>query len=396
MTIYTDSSIPGSLTYEEALSRAKSIAVAVRERASDAEQLRRQPDENIAAFVQAGLLRLLLPSLWGGYELSFDTAVDTILEIARGDASAGWCYAILVFQPWLLAYFPEQAQREVWGEQADATLAAAVFPAGRFQRTQGGFQLSGNWAWMSGIDHSQWIITMAMPAEMDGPPQLFLIPNTSYKILDTWFVTGLKASGSKNALVENIFVPEHRAMPFPALFTGKAPGAFVNKGPNYQLPMLAAFPIGLVAPILGATRGAFEIWCEANRNKLTGITRERVSTMTHQQILLAELASEIDMAELTLRHCLTVVKQGSPIPLDALIRLRRDYAAIAKSCVHVIEQIYLHSGGSANYESHPIQRYWRDIHAMASHAALNFDTIGESYGRFQLGLTSNPNDSVRF
>jgi 3-hydroxy-9,10-secoandrosta-1,3,5(10)-triene-9,17-dione monooxygenase len=385
-----------NLTHEDALARVKTLAPIIGERAASAEKLRRQPDETVADIVQAGFLRLLLPKRWHGAELAFDTLVDTTIEISKYDASAGWCYSFLVSQPWLLSYFPEPAQKDVWEQNPDATLAAAVFPAGRFNRVQNGFQLSGNWPWISGIDHCQWIMLMAMPAEMDSPPLLFLIPKADIKVIDTWFVSGLKASGSKNAVAEQIFVPAHRAVPFPAILAGKTPGGVVNPGPNYQLPMIAAFPLGLLGPILGATMGAFEIWKNMSRDAVTSLTREQVATKTQQQILLSEIASQIDTAELLLRRCLNDIRQGGPIAIEVLVRLRRDYALISRTCVQVIEQIYLHSGGKINYESHPLQRYWRDIHAMTAHAALNFDTVSESYGRFQLNLQSNPNDTVRF
>ncbi len=396
MTTFEDTMLEQKAWRDEMISRVKKIVPAVKERAANAEVLRRQPDETTRELVEAGLLRLLLPKRWGGYECTFDLFVDTVLEVAHVDASAGWCYAFLVAQPWFLALFQDQAQRDVWATNPDATFAGAAFPAGRFTPVPGGYLLNGNWPWVSGVDASQWIMVMALPQEADGPPQLFLLPRSDCKVLDTWFVAGLKASGSKNVMLENAFVPSHRSVSFPAIWAGKAPGTHVNRGPIYQLPMIAAFPIGLVAPILGATKGAYEVWNEENKSKMTGLTRERVAQMTHRQIRQAEIASEIDVAELLLRTCLDTIREGGPLTTETLVRLRRDYAVIARKCVNAVEQMYLYSGGSVNYETHPLQRYWRDIHAMAAHAALNIDTVSESFGRFQLGLPSNPNDNMRF
>src|SRR5947207_5895326 len=90
------------MTHEEAVARARALAPAIRERAPAAEAQRRQPKETIQEIIDAGLVRLLMPRRWGGYELPFDALVDSAIEIARADASAGWCYSFLVAHAWLL------------------------------------------------------------------------------------------------------------------------------------------------------------------------------------------------------------------------------------------------------------------------------------------------------
>jgi 3-hydroxy-9,10-secoandrosta-1,3,5(10)-triene-9,17-dione monooxygenase len=89
---------------------------------------------------------------------------------------------------------------------------------------------------------------------------------------------------------------------------------------------------------------------------------------------------------LLLQKILDVTTPDHPISLELRFRCSRDAAYIAKLCVEAIERIYLSSGGSANYESNPLQRYWRDIHAMAAHAGLNFDNAAKNFGQAELGI----------
>jgi 3-hydroxy-9,10-secoandrosta-1,3,5(10)-triene-9,17-dione monooxygenase len=211
---------PVSMTREEAVARAKDFAPVVRERASSAEKERRQPLETIQEITDAGLARLLTPRHWGGYELGLDTYVDAVIEIAKGDAAAGWCYSFLNIHAWFLAHFPEEAQHDVWGNTPDVPLAESVIPAGKATPLEGGYLLSGSWPFVSGIDHCKWAMLAGMtPSTPNSPPEprVFLIPRSDYEIEDTWFVAGLKGSGSKTAVVQGAFVPEHRTVSMIAL-----------------------------------------------------------------------------------------------------------------------------------------------------------------------------------
>jgi 3-hydroxy-9,10-secoandrosta-1,3,5(10)-triene-9,17-dione monooxygenase len=380
------------MTHEEAVARARALAPAIRERAALAEAQRRQPEETIQEILDAGLVRLLMPRRWGGYELPPDALVDSTIEIAKADASAGWCYAFLLIHVWVLAHFPDEAQRDVWASNPDTPIATSFVPAGRFTPVEGGYRLSGNWPWSSGVDHCEWNMVAALPESMDGPPRVFLLPRSDYDILDTWFVAGLAASGSKNVEVKERFVPEHRTVLLPDLAQGRAPGAAVNKGPLYNLPLLATFPIALASPMLGATIGAYETWRDTSRSRYTRMSHELVAAFSHQQIRLAEIAATIAMAQALLREALDIVRAGGPLALDPYNRIRLYYTSIGRLCTNAMEQLYINSGGSANFDTNPLQRYWRDVHAMGAHIGFNFDTAGEAFGRAELGLPPNAHD----
>ncbi|WP_437963873.1 hypothetical protein WMF04_29610 [Sorangium sp. So ce260] len=101
-------------------------------------------------------MRLLTPRAFGGHELSLDAFADVTMEIARADGSSGWCFSFLNIHSWLLATFPVEAQRDVWLENPDAALANVNVPAGKVVREEGGYRLSGDWPWASGIHHCDW------------------------------------------------------------------------------------------------------------------------------------------------------------------------------------------------------------------------------------------------
>src|SRR5260370_32879008 len=136
MVIRSHATSQGDMTYEKAVSLARALAPAIAERAAEAEAQRRQPEQTIQAIVDAGLVRLLTPTRWGGHALGCNAFVDSTIEIAKADASAGWCYALLVGHSLMLAQFPEEAQRDVWADDPDALMSSSFPPMGQLTPTR--------------------------------------------------------------------------------------------------------------------------------------------------------------------------------------------------------------------------------------------------------------------
>jgi 3-hydroxy-9,10-secoandrosta-1,3,5(10)-triene-9,17-dione monooxygenase len=388
------------MTHAEAVGRARALAERVRAFAPEAEARRRVPEAMIRGFKEAGLVRLLTPRVFGGHELSLDAFADATIEIAKADGSIGWCFSFLNIHSWLLSTFPEAAQRDVWGKDPDAGLANVNIPGGQAARAEGGLRISGEWPWASGIDHCDWAMLAGIvkgEADAEGAPpdlRLFLIPKEDFEIIDTWHVAGQRGTGSKNVRVKDTLVPEHRTVSFFAVLEGQTPGGAFHSAPIYRLPVLMTLAASLVAPVLGASRGAYERWRGAMRERVTMYGGAQVAGLSHQQIRVAEVSAELDAAELLFRRALEVLRPGAPIAMAERVRIRRDYAFTAAMCVRAVERLYNASGGGANYESNPLQRYWRDVHAMAAHAGINLDAAAENFGRMELGLPPNPKDPL--
>ncbi len=221
--------------------------------------------------------------------------------------------------------------------------------------------------------------------QADRPDMQFcLVPRHDFEVIDSWFVTGARGTGSNSITVEEAFIPAYRVISFYDLILGQAPGSQQHANPMYKYPLNAALPSTLATAILGAAQGAYETWIQIMCKKYTTYTHKKVIDQSHVQIRVAEIAAQLESAHLILQHALDTICNEKPLKTETLTRLERDYAYIARLCVQATEQLYLMSGASANYESNPMQSYWRDIHAMASHATLNFDAHGEAFGKMVL------------
>jgi 3-hydroxy-9,10-secoandrosta-1,3,5(10)-triene-9,17-dione monooxygenase len=99
---------------------------------------------------------------------------------------------------------------------------------------------------------------------------------------------------------------------------------------------------------------------------------------------MAEAAAQIDAARLVFRRDLAALdafaREGAPLPPGAAERIAYDVPFIIDTCSHAVLELFRGSGGRAIHESNPLQRYFRDIHAMTQHAAMDMDRAGELYG----------------
>lgn len=386
-------------TLAELQTRARLLVPVLRQRAAETEKLRRVPDATMADLQEAELFRLFQPARYGGIEAPFRAFVDIGGTLARGCGSTSWVFNNLVVHNWMLGYWPQQAQDEVWQANPHALIASSfVFTGGRAEKVAGGYRLSGKWPFASGVDAAAWMMLAAPVAANDGArdvsagpePRFFVVPKGDYTVIDNWHAMGLAGSGSKEVIVDNIVVPAHRSL---AAVEGKGaphPGSAINPGALYKLAWYALFGFVNAATELGIAQGAAEEFTTAMRARVTTASGRQVADFATMQIRVAEAATLIDAAEtLMLKDCaeaMRIAEAGKLASMDEKTRWRRDAAYAVRLSVRAIDMLFAGAGGAAVAESHPLQRALRDAHAAQGHIGLNWDANGTMFGRVALGL----------
>ncbi|GAB3489435.1 3-hydroxy-9,10-secoandrosta-1,3,5(10)-triene-9,17-dione monooxygenase [Amycolatopsis cihanbeyliensis] len=376
------------------ISGIEELLPTLRERAQDTEDARRIPDESIKALRETGFFRLLQPRRFGGYEadpVSFYTAVKLV---ASACGSTGWVGSILGVHPWHLALFDLRAQQEVWGENEDTLVSSSYAPMGKAQVVDGGYRLSGRWSFSSGCDHATWVFLGGPAFDADGKAVDFctyLLPISDYTIDDVWDTVGLRGTGSNDVLVEDVFVPQHRALSFVATSKCKTPGQEANPGPLYQLPFGSVHPSTITAPIIGMAQGAYEAHVEHQGKRVrAAYAGEKSNEDPFAKVRIAEAASEIDAAWLQLTHNIdelyTHARAGEKLPFPTRLRVRRDQVRGTERAIAAIDRLFENSGGRALKVGTPIQRFWRDAHAGRVHAANDPERAYTMFGTGEFGL----------
>ena len=378
---------------EQVIAGVRDLLPVLRERAEDAEDARCVPEESIKALQETGFFKLLQPKPYGGYEADPVTFYTAVKLIAGACGSTGWVASILGVHPWHVALFDAQAQEEVWSEGHDVRISSSYAPMGKATVVEGGYRLSGRWSFSSGCDHCTWVL-LGGPAFADGKPVDFctyLLPISDYSIVDVWDMVGLRGTGSNDIVVEDIFVPQHRALSFIATSKCRTPGQEVNPGPLYRLPYGSVHPTTITAPIIGMAQGAYDAHVEHQRKRVrAAYAGEQSKEDPFAKVRIAEAASEIDAAWLQLTHNIEELYQlairGEKMPISTRLRVRRDQVRGTERAIWAIDRLFENSGGRALQRGTPIQRFWRDAHAGRVHAANDAERAYVMFGTGAFGL----------
>lgn len=382
-------------TAAELIARARALAPKLRERAVKAERDRNIPSESVEEFIAAGLIHTLQPKRWGGYEHDHEVAFDIAVELGRSTCgSSAWCLNYLADHACILAHFPEEAQHDVWSRDEAACIATSAAPTGKVEVAPGGYRLNGRWSWCSGLRHSQWIMIGGLvfrPGEDHPDMRLYLVPVAEVKQDDTWHCAGLRGSGSNTSVLDNVFVPEHRSVSFATLRDAHSPGSKVNANPIYRTPFIAVHSYALLGPCLGLARGGYADFTQWTRQRYLTYTQLNIAQHVPVQLKIAEIAAQIDSAELLARRAFATARADySGMSMETRTLLRRDWTYALKTLRDAMDALVKISGSSGLMDENPVQRCWRDVHAISSHVVMNWDVPAENFGRMEFGLPLNP------
>jgi 3-hydroxy-9,10-secoandrosta-1,3,5(10)-triene-9,17-dione monooxygenase len=363
--------------------------------AQAAETLGRTPSDVLDALKNSGLFKILRPRRYGGYGLAPSAMFEVGATLARGCMSTAWVYVNLAIHEIYVAAWPAAIQREVWSDTETLVGSTFVFPAGRAKRVEGGYLLNGRWPFSSGIYPCSWTINGGIvEGEDDRPPETryFLLREGEYEILDTWRVAALKGTGSADTQVRDLFVPEERTLGYRELLRCEAPGLALNDEWTMRVPLASVGGFVLMAPIYGALRGAFDQFVEAARTRTARSSGKGLASEPTFQSRVSEAAVIIDTLETiinrTYQDMEAAMVAGEIYTGQNALRMRRDGAYCARLAKQAADILFALGGGSALYESSPLQRMWRDVHGGTAHIVYQWDVQGVVSGKVELGLPS--------
>ncbi|HTM23334.1 MAG TPA: flavin-dependent monooxygenase [Kofleriaceae bacterium] len=375
-------------TPQELLARATALQPVLAERAAEADDLRRIPDTTIAAFREAGFFRILQPRRWGGYELDPQVFFDVQATIAAACPSSAWVLGVLGVHAWQLALFPLATQEEVWGADTGVLISSSYAPTGKVTRVDGGFRFSGRWSFSSGCDHCRWVFLggLVPPEAADKPPEMrtFLLPRADYRIEDNWHVMGLKGTGSKDIVVDEVFVPEHRTHKMIDGFKRNSPGNAVNTAPLYRLPFGQVFVRSVSTSAIGIAQGALNAYRKVSATRTGASDGAKVAIDPSAQVVCARASAAIEEVQGTLHRnfdeMMAAVRAGDDIALERRLKFRLDSSLAVERCVGIVDLLFTESGGRAIFLGSPILRYFLDVHAARAHYANNPEKPARNFG----------------
>jgi 3-hydroxy-9,10-secoandrosta-1,3,5(10)-triene-9,17-dione monooxygenase len=372
------------------LDQARALVPALKQRAAETHAARDVVSETIDDFHRIGILRINQPRRFGGLQLRFSLFSRIVEILTEGCASSAWVYAVLGEHQWLLASYPLQAQIDVWGDEPRAVASSSLAPRATAERTAGGWRLSGLFPFSSGSTHARWAIVGAFLGKPGDPASVayLLVPFTDIEIIDDWHVLGLNGTGSRSLKLRDVFVPEHRCVMTVDLFAGNVPGAAAH--PDYPLlrsprGLMVNYSLPPVAIALG--RRALAVALESLRSRLSrGITAMAGSEFV--QMTVAEAAAAIGAATLTMHAgrdaAEALIENGEPIPLEFVMRTRRDMTHAQHQVQHAVEKLIEVCGARSVYDAEPLASIRRDLLTVLTHNVASRQAAMGAWGKWAL------------
>ena len=383
---------PSTPSSAELVARVRELHAMLRANAAQGEEDRRVAEDSMRALREAGILRIAQPKRYGGYQTSMRTMLDVSAAVGEADGGTGWVVTLLNVCSWMVGTYPRQAQDAVWKDNPDALISGVLAPTAEARKVDGGYQVTGRWYWNSGSWHADWAVLGIPLTDESGEvvdQGLALIPRGDLDLEETWFVAGMKSTGSNCLIATDVFVPGHRIVSVPPAIEGHYATEFDDEV-FYRSAFVPILALVLAGPQLGLGRAALDIVREKAAKKpisYTFYTAQADSVAF--QLQLAEAAMLIDTAHLHAYRAADDIDRAAEAGVYpdflARARVRADTGWAIDHILKAIDILLSAHGAGSFADVNPLQRIWRDSSVAARHAVV-LPVIGyEVYGKALLG-----------
>lgn len=372
------------------IERVRALAPLVESEAEEAERTGNLSDAVVDALAEAGVFRILLPEASGGSGLTPCEAIPVIEEVARQDASAGWCSGTASLNTGMVhARIGESTLPEIFRD-GRSVCAGTLSPFGRARRVTDGFRISGRFKFGSGVRFATTVTAGCLvvdthdePVLEDGIPRIvaFCVRPEDIEIHDNWDVAGLEATGSGDFSVRDVFVPEERSFALDGL---PRRGELL-----FSLPLMAAtyfwhmgFGLGVAKRALEEARTIAESKVRL-ASQVTLIDRPRFQGdfARHEASLRAARALCLE----TYASIWETHQRGDELPLSDRANIAQAAIQVAEVATTTTEFGFRAAGAHGVYRSVRIQRCLRDIWTGRQSVAMS-DEVWERVGQVRLGV----------
>ena len=371
----------------DVLSAAQDVVEVIEAHADDAERSRRLPADTVAALVAGDLMRMCVPSTYGGPEVDPVTMLRAISTVAHADGAAGWCSMIASTTSSMAAFLPAESAVEIYGDPSVVT--GGVFaPNGTGVasvsdvdgREVEGFRVDGRWSWGSGTQHCQWILGGALCD--DGTFRLAWFPQADVTFHDTWHTGGMRGSGSLDYSVDGAFVPSSRTMQ-PGVSAPVVDSALA-RFPNFALLAASVASVGL-----GVARRALDELGDLAQGKTPQYSSRTLAHNSFTQIEFARAEGVLRSATAFLLDevgsAWDEVEASGSVSLERRTSIRLAATHAATSSTTAADTAYTLAGGAAVYDTSLLGRCLRDAHVVTQHIQTA-PKLNQKIGSLMLGV----------
>lgn len=382
-------------TKDELVLAARALIPSLRERANEAEDLRRLPDATIADLKAAGLHKVYMPRRFGGWEMDWGAHMEVSREISQGCGSTGWITGLVFSHVMWMARFGAEAQEEFFGRNPDPVVATGSAGRGTLEPDGDSYLLTGRWGFMSGIDHANGAMVTATLGDERIFTHFALLYPEDWTSEDNWEAEGLRGTGSHHVKVEGARIPAHRLIPRDEMLSPNPPGAALHDSYIYKFRTGAYQKSWFTGILVGTAMGALQEYAANTRNRKGALFGESIVDQVPVQVRVGEAAAQIHAANLVFKEFCAMLHErgqdGQDITGADLLSSKRDVTYASRLCLKAAEALSGMMGVSAQTGRNPVQRHYRDCRTVSTHIELQWDHAMAPTGKHLLGVeTGDP------
>ena len=383
------SSVTDAALKQDYIERARELVPMLREAGDEIEKNLQTSEHCVQAMVERGIFKMLLPRSIGGGELDPLTYTAVLEILASGDGSTAWSLGQNSGCSMIAPYLSHEMAVEVFGGPRGILAWGPELPgAGRCTAVDGGYRVTGRWGFATGSRHASWLGAHCPVFDEDGSPRLgpngrqitrtIIVPKSEATIIDNWQVLGLRGTGSDSYELKDHFVPAARTA------LRDYAGECREKGPLYQFTSGMIYAMGFSHVSMGIARGAYDAFIEIARDK---IPRGAKNTLRENNVIQSQVSqceAKLKSARAYLRGVIAEMwadaQRNGKISTEHHPQLRLASTWAIHQARDVVATVYHAAGASAIFESNPLERRMRDIHAGTQQGQgrpIHFETVGQ-------------------
>ena len=383
------SSVTDAALKQDYIERALELKPMLFAAGDECEKHRQVPEHIVEAMVERGIFKMLLPKSIGGGELDPLTYTAVLEILAQGDGSPAWCLGQNSGCSMTAPYLSHEMAVEVFGGPRGILAWGPEIPgAGKCIAVKGGYRATGRWGFATGSRHASWLGAHCPVFEEDGSPRLgangrqivrtMLVPKSEATIIDNWQVLGLRGTGSDSYELKDHFVPEERTS------IRDNPEERREIGPLYQFTSGMIYAMSFSHVSLGIARGAYDSFIEIARDKIPRGAKDTLRTNNVIQSQISQCEAKLRSARAYLRGVVAEMwddaQRNGKISPEHHPQLRLSATWAIHQARDVVATVYHAAGVGAIFESNPLERRMRDIHAGTQQGQgrpIHFETVGQ-------------------
>ncbi len=342
--------------------RAVAIGASAARAATEIEGHQRLPEPLVGELVASGLLQLYLRRSVGGPGQDVLTAYHCVESVARGDGSTAWCVMVSTTTGYLTGWLDAGVLSGMAGSPTDFRVAGSARPQGTAVAVPGGYRITGQWDFCSGIEHANWAM-LSCAVDGEPVPRAMFVPKGEVEVLRTWSAMGMAGTGSHDVVARDVFVPvEHST-------TGQgAPGEDMRLYHPSLLRMATHAPVAAV--VMGVAQGAIDgvvaMAAEAASSGSVVLLRDRAEV----QHALGRASGAVGAARSRVVEA-TARAWGNPDDSTAVAEARLSYVHAGRASLEAVQRLFHAVGTPAAMRVNPIERRLRDLYVAVQFPAFD-------------------------